>query len=96
MRWLGLRINGSRCARKAGAELEDGAGMDAGSAGLGVAEKCVDLFQGAEETGEARRTEVRGAAIAVEIRGAELAVFGDDGAAHGAIFVGSLSPHFVV
>ena len=74
--------------------LEDRACVNFGSAGLGPAKKGVDLFERAEEADEERRVAARGAAVAVEIRGAKLAVFGDDGAAHGAIFVGALGPRF--
>lgn len=70
--------------------------MHVGAAGLGLAEKDVDLFEGAEEADEEGRAAVGGAAIAVEIGGAELAVAGDDGAAQGAVLVRALRPGFVV
>jgi hypothetical protein len=62
------------------------------SGGVVGAEEDVDLFEGAEEADEERGASVGRAAIAPEVAGAELAIAMDDGAAHGAVFMGALGP----
>jgi hypothetical protein len=70
--------------------------MDFGGRGRGGgvvgAEEDVDLLEGAEEADEEGGAAIRRAAIAPEVAGAELSIAMDDGATHGAILMGALSP----
>lgn len=75
--------------------------MDLGAGGAfgfvgGRAQILVHFFERAVEADEEGRTAVRGTAVTTEIAGSELAVAGDDGAAHGTVFVGALRPRLIV